>query len=370
MRQQLKAVVGLGFGLRELCGTAQLSVRFTGGTRKSQTLSIQWRAENAPEIVSAAVRTAKHVRNGGQLRKAVRQSQLEDNTAPRWVELVDLYRQHRCTTLRDLSDSSWKKKYKPPLSKLEQLDPDGPKDCLRAVAAQKDDPGTRGRQLRLQATAAFLRWCVEEDKLGADWQPPSAARYLGRATEEPDHKGALPIPDAVLVELLEGLSGPFWLAVATLAVTGARPWELRHMSVNPDGTIGIGKGKTYSGGRTRPRDVVPFAPEGSDPLLTKKVMAGLVAGGLPALGKDDSRVATYLNVHLYKQEAWQRLCQGENRYSLYSLRKAYGFRLSLEGFPVRHAAALLGHSTKTHLAHYGETDARAAVAYALERAQA
>lgn len=368
MRQQLKAVVGLGFGLREQSGTAQLTVRFNDDTRKSQTLGVPWRPEHAPEIVSAAVQTAKFVRNGGHLKKAVRQSQLMENTTPQWLELVEEFRRYRCQTLRDLSENTWKKKFRPPLAQVVAMEPSNAKDCLRAIAAQKDDPGSRGRQLRLQATAAFLHWCVEEEKLSAEWTPPKASRHLGRAVEDKGHRGALPIPDDVLVELLDGLSGKYWLAIATLACTGCRPWELRHLSVNEDGTVGVCKGKTFAGGRTDPRDVVLFAPEGADTSLTKKVLAGIVAGGMPQLGKDDSHAATYMNVHLYKQKAWQKLCQGKTRYSLYSLRKAYGFRLSLQGFPVRHAAALMGHSTKTHLSHYGETDARAAVAYALQRA--
>lgn len=61
---------------------------------------------------------------------------------------------------------------------------------------------------------------------------------------------------------------------------------------------------------------------------------------------------------LSRRPAWADNCKG--RYSLYSFRKAHGSRLSLAGFPVRHAAALMGHSTKTHPLHCGETDARAA----------
>jgi integrase len=162
--------------------------------------------------------------------------------------------------------------------------------------------------------------------------------------------------------LLEGLDGDLWLAIATLACLGLRPWELRHLQVLDDGTVRVMKGKTHSRGTTLPRRVVPLPPVGAPAGLVAAVLAGVRAGGLPQLGSCDTRASSYLTNRLRRRPAWLAL---GGAYPLYSLRKAYGYRASVEhGLTPRHVAALMGHSVAVAHRYYGSTDADAAVAAA------
>lgn len=356
MRQQLRTIAGRGFGLRQQSGQAQLTVRFADGTRSSTNLRIGWEPSNAPSIVQAAAEVAKGVRAGAPLpRREERSSTLPDNTSPVWTALLTEYEHYRVVVLADISAKSFHRKYKKVSEVLSTTSPRNADTAMTACAV--GEPGSRGRQYKLQACASLLNWATETSRLPPAWSAPPTQRYLGRATKEAT-PGATPMPDDLQLQLLSGLEGDVWLAVATLSLFGLRPWELRHLRVVGD-TVFVTKGKTHSGGTTEPRTVVALPPVGAPPGLVQAVLAGITAGGLPRLGNCDTGASGILTNKLRRRASWKSL-GGE--YSLYSFRKRWGYRAGVVfGLAAHDAAALLGHNLQTHLRYYGNLDQDAAV---------
>jgi hypothetical protein len=63
--------------------------------------------------------------------------------------------------------------------------PTNPWELLEAVTARwSDQPGSRGRQMQVQQTAALLRWGVDNGALPVEWAPPlNLDPFVGRKRE-------------------------------------------------------------------------------------------------------------------------------------------------------------------------------------------
>ena len=92
-----------------------------------------------------------------------------------------------------------------------------------------DHPGSRGRQLQVQFTAALLRWGIDSELLPSSWAPPlDLSVYVGRKHEE---RGiTTPIDVIPVLGLVEAIPDPRWrLAFQLMAAYGLRPEELQHL---------------------------------------------------------------------------------------------------------------------------------------------
>jgi len=345
MRCQIRATCGRGFTVREQAGAAQLTVLYSDGSRRSIALRLPWTPERALEIATACQAAADLVRAGKPLPVALRQSRLVASGAVDWPALLETYRTHRLHTVADLNQHTWHKKFVPVGQLLAAGAPSDPGAALACVAT--GEPGSRGRQIKLQAVSALLTWAVAEGLLPPSWTPPPTSRYLGRKLQQRQPR---PVPtDADILELIAGLDGAPRRAVLVLAVFGLRPWEITYLEPAGD-CVRVTKGKVYAGGQTQPRVVSPLPPLDAQGVpatgLVAEALVAIREGALPPIG-NPARTQALLDQRLQRRPAW-RAFGG----TLYSLRHAYAHRCHRLGLAPKDAAALMGHSLQSHLAHY------------------
>ena len=288
---------------------------------------------------------------------------------PLWAPLLEAFAQHK----RDaghVSPRTWQRLYAPDMRLVEQHghSVSTPTALLRRCTAGLE-PGTRGRQQRIQHVCQLLRWGVSEALLPAEWAPPAdLGDLIGRRLSKP--APAHPILDAELLELLEGLPDPRWrFAVQLLATFGLRPVELRHLRGQADGSVVCSYSKRTSRGSTEPRIIQPLLPEGAGDDW-RNLAGRLIAGEpLPPLG-DARGAAESVSQYLCRREAWRALVAAAaadgRRLAGYSFRHGFALRAHERfGLSPRVTAALMGHSLTTHSRHYGQWADGATVAAAV-----
>ena len=231
--------------------------------------------------------------------------------------------------------------------------PISPKQLLEGVIESwKDRPGSRGRQLQVQFTAALLRWGVDSERLPSSWAPPlDLSIYVGRKREE---RGiTTPIEASHVLDLAEAIPDPRWrLAFQLMAAYGLRPEELQHLEIQK-GQLWTTYQKVSSRGRTRSR-VLRLLPcdEWAKPWqLDKAFRADRMPPMRPGHGAED------LGTYMRRRPLWQQLRReyeekGE-KLVLYSCRHGYAHRAHITcELPPKVVAAAMGHSVETHLAAY------------------
>lgn len=395
MRKGLAGLNGEGWTVRDIRGRIQLSVRFADGQRTSLVLDIPWAGTSQADLLSTAARLKTlMLEKGLGLREAYgllvgSKDMVTEAGELNWGEVVRRFEQFKVGS-GAVKPSNWQEMYRPVMDQaLAALTasprPVNSKILLeRLVAAHGGDPGSRGRQLRLQYTAQLLRFAVAQCAADRRWEPPASLKpYVGIRGKGKEF--TTPIKDHQVVRLLAGIANPQWRrAVALVACFGLRGVELAY--IHPRGALlhcSYRKRTERCPEGTRPRDIVGLDPDGlaglSANLLAQLAEQG--AAALPEAVRSPERAGQALGQFLGRQRIWRELVEetsvipstdGAGQALVpYSLRHGYALRAhELYGHSPRATAALMGHSLKTHSDTYGAWTDREVIENVLERTKA
>ena len=373
LRHGLRGQNGEGWTIREIRGRIQLGVRFEDGQRSSVVLDLPWAGTSQAALLTMAAALKARMAHGQSLHKAheleAAKEDIQQAGSLNWQVVADRFRDQKLGS-GEISERTWQRMYRTPVAQtLAALSakprPTNAQGVLEAlVAAHGGDPGSRGRQIRLQYASQLLRFAV--DKCGAEsrWVPPAdLSDLVGRKTTS--KAPTVPLKDHQLTRLIEGIKSEEWrLAVGLVACFGLRGVELGY--IEPKGPLLHCKyQKRTSRGSTKPRDIVGLDPAGHEG-LSSDLLAVLAERGADALpgGCRGPRAGDALHQFLERLPIWQALVaetQDLNDQALvpYSLRHGYALRAhEVYDHSPRVAAALMGHSLATHSNVYGAwTDA-------------
>ncbi|MEB3167645.1 MAG: hypothetical protein VKK97_02835 [Synechococcaceae cyanobacterium] len=392
MRTGLKGQNGEGWTVRDIRGHIQLSVRFEDGQRTSLVLDLPWAGTSQAELLATAdqLKTLMFQKGLG-LREAYRLLQGSQGAQTQagelnWEEVVRRFQAFKVGG-GAVAPSNWHDNYQPVMDKAlaalsAQPRPVNSRVLLeRLVEAHGGDPGSRGRQLRMQYTAQLLRFAVNECAASQRWAPPASLKpFIG--VRGKGRELTTPIKDHQVVRLLAGIKNAKWrTAVGLVACFGLRGVELAYIHANGDLLFcGYRKRTERCPEGTKPRDIVGLDPEGLSG-LSANLLAQLAERGnaaLPDAVNRPERAGQALGQFLGRQSIWRALVEetamvpstdGSGQALVpYSLRHGYALRAhEMYGHSPRATAALMGHSLKTHSDTYGAWTDREVIENVLER---
>lgn len=359
-----------GWTVSEMRGRVLLNVSASaaGGVRQQRVLPLNWSASNRQAIHAAVLAIHADFNKGVPLDLAIEthaqppsekssSNRVTVNEAIDWPQLIQGFKDHKLSS-GAIKQSTWDAIYWRRMTVIleavgGQRRPVSSKQLLESVTeAWKDRPGSRGRQLQVQFTAALLRWGVDSDRLPSSWAPPlDLSNYVGRKRDE---RGVTtPIDVSHILALVEAMPDPRWrLAFQLMAAYGLRPEELQHLEIQK-GQLWTTYQKVSSRGRTRSR-VLRLLPCDDWALawqLEKAYRPERMPPMRPGHGAED------LGTYMRRRSLWQQLRReyeekGE-KLVLYSCRHGYAHRAHVIcDLPPKVVAAAMGHSVETHLASY------------------
>jgi integrase len=345
-----------------------VSASAAGGARQQRVLPFDWSASDRQAIHTAVLAIHADFNDGVPLDLAIETHARVPSTesssngvtvseAINWSQLIQGFKDHKLSS-GAIKQSTWDDMYWRRMSVI--LDaiggkrrPTSSKQLLEAVIESwKDRPGSRGRQLQVQFTAALLRWGVDSERLPSSWAPPlDLSIYVGRKRDE---RGVTtPIDVSHVLDLVEAISDPRWrLAFQLMAAYGLRPEELQHLEIQK-GQLWTTYQKVSSRGRTRSRvlRLLPCDNWAQEWQLEKAFRPDRMPPMRPGHGAED------LGTYMRRRPLWQQLRReyeekGE-KLVLYSCRHGYAHRAHVTcELPPKVVAAAMGHSVETHLAAY------------------
>lgn len=359
-----------GWTVSEMRGRVLLNVSASaaGGARQQRVLPLAWAASERQAIHAAILAIHADFSDGVPLDLAIETHARipSDEPSPNgiavceainWPQLIQGFKDHKLTS-GAIKQSTWDEIYWRRMVVI--LDaaggkrrPISSKQLLQAVIESwKDRPGSRGRQLQVQFTAALLRWGVDSERLPSSWAPPlDLSIYVGRKREE---RGiTTPIEVSHVLELVEAIPDPRWrLAFQLMAGYGLRPEELQHLE-SRKGQLWTTYQKVSSRGSTRSRmlRLLPCDDWAQAWQLVNAFRPDRMPPMRPGHGAED------LGTYMRRRSLWQQLRrdyeeQGE-KLVLYSCRHGYAHRAHVIcELPPKVVAAAMGHSVETHLAAY------------------
>ena len=359
-----------GWTVSEMRGRVLLNVSASaaGGARQQRVLPLAWAASERQTIHAAILAIHADFSDGVPLDLAVETHARipSDESSPNgiavceainWPQLIQGFKDHKLSS-GAIKQSTWDEIYWRRMVVI--LDaaggkrrPISSKQLLQAVIESwKDRPGSRGRQLQVQFTAALLRWGVDSERLPSSWAPPlDLSIYVGRKREE---RGiTTPIEVSHVLELVEAIPDPRWrLAFQLMAGYGLRPEELQHLE-SRKGQLWTTYQKVSSRGSTRSRmlRLLPCDDWAQAWQLVNAFRPDRMPPMRPGHGAED------LGTYMRRRSLWQQLRrdyeeQGE-KLVLYSCRHGYAHRAHVIcELPPKVVAAAMGHSVETHLAAY------------------
>ena len=359
-----------GWTVSEMRGRVLLNVSASaaGGARQQRVLPLAWAASERQTIHAAILAIHADFSDGVPLDLAIEThaSKPSDETSPsgttvseaiNWPQLIQAFKDHKLSS-GAIKQSTWDEIYWRRMAVI--LDaaggkrrPISSKQLLQSVIESwKNRPGSRGRQLQVQFTAALLRWGVDSERLPSSWAPPlDLSIYVGRKREE---RGiTTPIEVSHVLELVEAIPDPRWrMAFQLMATYGLRPEELQHLE-SRKGQLWTTYQKVSSRGRTRSRmlRLLPCDDWAQAWQLEKAFRSDRMPPMRPGHGAED------LGTYMRRRTLWQQLRreyeeQGE-KLVLYSCRHGYAHRAHVIcELPPKVVAAAMGHSVETHLAAY------------------
>ena len=370
LRDAVKQEHGFGWSLRDKNGKVQLTRRFEDGTRSAVVLDLPWNSGSTsdvlgllPEIRSRMETQRLGLKEAYDLLRSPNGGKAERLD---WQLVVQRFEKHKVSDTGAVKSRTWDSMYGPCMRQFLAVmaAKPVPRDGRAVLASLRDrcggEPGSRGRQLRMQYSAQLLRFAVTELGAAQRWLPPEdLAPFIGQAAQDVDRQGATPIKDVQLVRLLEGIPDSRWrLAVGLMACFGLRPVELNHIRVNGD-KLTVTYRKRTARGMTRAGDVIGLDPEhlpGESLRVLRLLESGLTE--LPPLGLNDGDAAQAVRTYLDRRAVWKSLkaevaAQG-GKLTAYSFRHGFALRAH-ERYDLspRVTAALMRHSLQTHHAHYG-----------------
>jgi len=359
-----------GWTVSEMRGRVLLNVSASaaGGARQQRVLPLAWAASERQTIHAAILAIHADFSDGVPLDLAIETHARipSDESSPNgiavceainWPQLIQGFKDHKLSS-GAIKQSTWDEIYWRRMVVI--LDavggkrrPISSKQLLQAVIESwKDRPGSRGRQLQVQFTAALLRWGVDSERLPSSWTPPlDLSIYVGRKREE---RGiTTPIEVSHVLELVEAIPDPRWrLAFQLMAGYGLRPEELQHLE-SRKGQLWTTYQKVSSRGSTRSRmlRLLPCDDWAQAWQLVNAFRPDRMPPMRPGHGAED------LGTYMRRRSLWQQLRrdyeeQGE-KLVLYSCRHGYAHRAHVIcELPPKVVAAAMGHSVETHLAAY------------------
>jgi len=345
-----------------------VSASAAGGARQQRVLPLAWAASERQTIHAAIFAIHADFSDGVPLDLAIETHARipSEETSPlratvseviNWPQLIQGFKDHKLSS-GAIKQSTWDEIYWRRMVVI--LDavggkrrPISSKQLLQAVIESwKDRPGSRGRQLQVQFTAALLRWGIDSERLPSSWEPPlDLSVYVGRKRDE---RGiTTPIDVSHVLGLVEAIPDPRWrLAFQLMAGYGLRPQELQHLE-NRKGQLWTTYQKVSSRGRTRSRmlRLLPCDDWAQAWQLANAFRPDRMPPMRPGHGAED------LGTYMRRRTLWQQLRRdyeelGE-KLVLYSCRHGYAQRAHIIcELPPKVVAAAMGHSVETHLAAY------------------
>jgi integrase len=348
-------------------------------------LPIEWAQDQADVIRETVLAVHAAYHEGVTIERAVAVTLTSDEAANEaadeaagaaaidWPDLVERFKARKLSS-GSIKPQTWVNVYQRRMTELlatleGNSPPANPRELLEAVTSRwADQPGSRGRQLQVQQTAALLRWGVDNGFLDAAWAPPLELEpFVGRKREAK----AITTPMEVrhILELVESIPDPRWrFAFQLLVAYGLRPEELQHLQLRGE-RLWCNYRKSTSRGETKPR-VLRLLPcddwaEGWN--LVERFQVQPLPPMRPGYGAED------LGLYMRRRRRWREIRQeyeaaGE-KLVLYSARHSYAHRAHLIcELPPKVAAAAMGHSVETHLAAYSKWCGDDVVDDAFERA--
>lgn len=345
-----------------------VSASAAGGARQQRVLPLAWAASERQTIHAAILAIHADFSDGVPLDLAIATHARipSDESSPNgiavceainWPQLIQGFKDHKLSS-GAIKQSTWDEIYWRRMVVIQDAvggkrRPISSKQLLQAVIESwKDRPGSRGRQLQVQFTAALLRWGVDSERLPSSWAPPlDLSVYVGRKRDE--REITTPIDVSHVLGLVEVIPDPRWrMAFQLMAGYGLRPEELQHLE-NRKGQLWTTYQKVSSRGRTRSRmlRLLPCDDWAQAWQLEKAFRPELMPPMRPGHGAED------LGTYMRRRTLWQQLrreyeVQGE-KLVLYSCRHGYAHRAHVIcELPPKVVAAAMGHSVETHLAAY------------------
>lgn len=345
-----------------------VSASAAGGARQQRVLPLAWAASERQTIHAAILAIHADFSDGVPLDLAIATHARipSDESSPNgiavceainWPQLIQGFKDHKLSS-GAIKQSTWDEIYWRRMVVIQDAVGGkrrsiSSKQLLQAVIESwKDRPGSRGRQLQVQFTAALLRWGVDSERLPSSWAPPlDLSVYVGRKRDE--REITTPIDVSHVLGLVEVIPDPRWrMAFQLMAGYGLRPEELQHLE-NRKGQLWTTYQKVSSRGRTRSRmlRLLPCDDWAQAWQLEKAFRPELMPPMRPGHGAED------LGTYMRRRTLWQQLrreyeVQGE-KLVLYSCRHGYAHRAHVIcELPPKVVAAAMGHSVETHLAAY------------------
>ncbi len=372
LRLSLKSDLGprSGWTVSEMRGRVllNLSAGAAGGTRQQRVLPMAWAATERQRIHTAVLAIHKAFGEGVPLDLAIQASNstpgedvaIGNGASPLdvdWPSLIEGFREYKLSS-GAIKPSTWQSIYRRRMAAILEAAggkrrPVSPKQLLETiVGAWKDRPGTRGRQLQVQLTAALLRWGVDSERLQPHWAPPlDLSVYVGR--RRVSSSITTPIEVEHILQLVAAIPDERWrLAFQLMAAYGLRPEELQHLE-HRQGQLWTTYQKVSSRGRTRPRllRVLPCDDWAVSWQLERVFRPQLMPPMRPGHGAEDfgtymRRRSLWRNLRLQYESSGEKLV-------LYSCRHGYAHRAHVVcDLPPKVVAAAMGHTLETHLAAY------------------
>ena len=392
MRKGLRGQNGEGWTVRDVRGRIQLSVRFEDGQRTTLVIDLPWAGTSQADLLSTAARLKTlMLEKGLGLREAYRllvgargaQTQAGELN---WQEVVRRFESFKVDG-GAVKASNWREMYQPVMHQVLAVLSSQPRPINSRVLLERlvdvhgGDPGSRGRQLRMQYAAQLLRFAVKECAASDRWQPPASLKpYVGVRLK--GRELTTPIKDHQVVRLLAGIENTQWrTAIALVVCFGLRPVELAYIQSKGELLHCRYRKRTERCPEgTKPRDIVGLDPEGLEGLSANLLaqFAERGAAALPSAVQRPERAGQALRQFLIRQQVWRELVDetagmpstdGSGQALVpYSFRHGYALRAhELYGHSPRATAALMGHSLKTHSDTYGAWTDREVIENVLER---
>ena len=368
-----------GWRISGLRGRTRLTVDGTKG-RHQVLLPIEWSQEQADAIRDAVLAIHDAFIAGSPLAQAIDAALAGDELSSDaekgvidWPALVERFKARKLSS-GAIKLRTWTSFYQRRMTELlatfeSKRPPTNPRELLEAVTARwSKRPGTRGRQMQVQQTAALLRWGVDNGTLAQEWAPPlDLDPYVGRKREAKTI--TTPVEVQHILELVDAIPDARWrFAFQLLAAYGLRPEELQHLQIRSD-RMWCNYRKSTSRGETQPRllRLLPCDDWAESWNLLETFKSQPLPPMRPGYGAED------MGVYMRRRRRWKELRQdyeaaGE-KLVLYSARHGYAHRAHLIcELPPKVAAAAMGHSVETHLASYSKWCGDEVVDDAFERA--
>ena len=368
-----------GWRVSDLRGRTRLTVDGRGG-RHQVLLPIEWAHDQADLIRDTVLAVHDAHSEGLPIERAVAIALAPDEPAEGpgvgpidWPDLVGRFKARKLSS-GSIKPQTWASVYQRRMDELlaamaSPSPPACPRELLEALTSRwADQPGSRGRQMQVQQTAALLRWGVDNGVLSPEWAPPlDLDPFVGRKRSAKSI--TTPIEVRHIQELVDAVPDDRWrFAFQLLAAYGLRPEELQHLQVRGD-RLWCDYRKSTSRGETKPRPLrlLPCDDWAEAWQLVDRFGKQEMPPMRPGYGAED------LGLYMRRRRRWQELRQeyeaaGE-KLVLYSARHGYAHRAHLIcELPPKVAAAAMGHSVETHLAAYSKWCGDDVVDDAFERA--